>query len=752
MNYLVGPWLFSPAHYRISLNNTKRELDPLSFKLLSYFVAHANQIISREELVEQVWQQSFVDDNAINRAISGLRKLLRHDDFNEQLIKTHHRKGYSLAVEVIEQPIEESLVQAESFVQVETTTHPEEVEEEQNLVTSKEEVMPGVELSSKHSTSTGDKPLKPEAYDTRAEVLKKTIDNPQAKSTRPLLYLAFGVIVVLSIVIIWLLNEDVKSKHETGYQKAPLADVLTEVTISAATWNLGAESTPVTSSDGLLFAYSNIRDNRFSSIVKRLSDQREVTLKYHDFNIGVMSWQVNSQKLLVQLTSLNLNECHYATFDLSSYPNLSDIQKVMPCDARIYGYAQLDESGTYLYYTKHDSGNTGNALYRYHIASGNSSLLVPPTKPGNGILQAKLSRDGKQLAYVLAENGQGLKLYVYHLSTSENKLLFQADKTQISFAFDWSRDGKSLLLADSNVIQQINVETTAVSSIVLPDDVMPLYLSVESDNQVLVSQRDTQTFKLMKLVDPFASDELKAEMIIESESASYFAARSYKNSDKMYFVSNRTGNPQLWIKNGDTFNQLTFFSGKSRARIGELKLSVNEDYLLFKHGSQLKFLELANNNVHSINELNDTKVGSYVWAKDGLSIYYTQVKGETRQVWRFNLRTRQSTYQDIVGRGLLSDEHGNVYYFTDQYLHNIDSSMKYSLSGSQVNRFFNEVSGRYLYSTDGINSLSRLNLETGEFDEKEIPYRIRAIAVDGHKSILITNSIWKNTHIKRVAW
>lgn len=58
----------------ITSNNLERELAPILVKLLLYFIDKPQQIVSRQALIGSVWQQSFVDDNAINRAISELKK------------------------------------------------------------------------------------------------------------------------------------------------------------------------------------------------------------------------------------------------------------------------------------------------------------------------------------------------------------------------------------------------------------------------------------------------------------------------------------------------------------------------------------------------------------------------------------------------------------------------------------------------------------------------------------------------------
>lgn len=111
----VGEWQLNIKQQTISDGVHTRELEPLLFKLLCFFIENNERIITRQELVENIWQQSFVDDNAINRAISELRKVLKSEKQPGQTIKTHYRKGYSLfiAVRPLEQaPIAEPVVVA----------------------------------------------------------------------------------------------------------------------------------------------------------------------------------------------------------------------------------------------------------------------------------------------------------------------------------------------------------------------------------------------------------------------------------------------------------------------------------------------------------------------------------------------------------------------------------------------------------------------------------------------------------------
>lgn len=60
MNYQIGPWQFISNRCVITSNNLERELDPLLVKLLLHFISNPQQIVSRQTLIECVWQQSMI--------------------------------------------------------------------------------------------------------------------------------------------------------------------------------------------------------------------------------------------------------------------------------------------------------------------------------------------------------------------------------------------------------------------------------------------------------------------------------------------------------------------------------------------------------------------------------------------------------------------------------------------------------------------------------------------------------------------
>lgn len=68
------------------------KLDSLTANLLCCFLDHPDTVLSREQLIEQVWTNQHTSDNAVNRSVSVLRKALGPND--KQYISTISKVGY----------------------------------------------------------------------------------------------------------------------------------------------------------------------------------------------------------------------------------------------------------------------------------------------------------------------------------------------------------------------------------------------------------------------------------------------------------------------------------------------------------------------------------------------------------------------------------------------------------------------------------------------------------------------------------
>jgi hypothetical protein len=66
---------------------------------LNYFALHSNRVITREELLTNIWPNIIVSDEVITRAIFTLRNALGDNAKNSQYIETIPKKGYVFKVE-----------------------------------------------------------------------------------------------------------------------------------------------------------------------------------------------------------------------------------------------------------------------------------------------------------------------------------------------------------------------------------------------------------------------------------------------------------------------------------------------------------------------------------------------------------------------------------------------------------------------------------------------------------------------------
>ncbi len=82
--------------HRVTRGGRELKLTGREFAILEYFLRHANQVVTRTMLSEQVWEHDFdTFSNVINVHIARLRKKV-DDGFDQKLIHTVRDSGYML--------------------------------------------------------------------------------------------------------------------------------------------------------------------------------------------------------------------------------------------------------------------------------------------------------------------------------------------------------------------------------------------------------------------------------------------------------------------------------------------------------------------------------------------------------------------------------------------------------------------------------------------------------------------------------
>ena len=96
----VGEWLVDPATNEISRGSERVHLEPKAVDLLLALARRADQVVSREELLSQVWSGVVVGDDVLTQAVIKLRKALGDASGELRYIQTIPKRGYRLIAEV----------------------------------------------------------------------------------------------------------------------------------------------------------------------------------------------------------------------------------------------------------------------------------------------------------------------------------------------------------------------------------------------------------------------------------------------------------------------------------------------------------------------------------------------------------------------------------------------------------------------------------------------------------------------------
>ena len=99
-DFAVGDCVVRPATNEIVRDGETLHLEPKSMEVLAYLVAHAGEVVSREELHERVWPDVYVGDDSLTGAIIKIRRSLADDARNPGYVETIPKRGYRLIAPV----------------------------------------------------------------------------------------------------------------------------------------------------------------------------------------------------------------------------------------------------------------------------------------------------------------------------------------------------------------------------------------------------------------------------------------------------------------------------------------------------------------------------------------------------------------------------------------------------------------------------------------------------------------------------
>ena len=95
-----GPFLFDRVNRILMRGDEEISLPPRAVGILEYLMERRGEVVSKQELMDVVWKESYVSDTSLTEAVSLLRQSLGDTPQDPSYIQTVHRRGYRFVADI----------------------------------------------------------------------------------------------------------------------------------------------------------------------------------------------------------------------------------------------------------------------------------------------------------------------------------------------------------------------------------------------------------------------------------------------------------------------------------------------------------------------------------------------------------------------------------------------------------------------------------------------------------------------------
>jgi transcriptional activator of cad operon len=623
-NWQLGNVYFDTTKRLVQVADQQLYLEPRIFDLLLALLTAEQQQLSREQLIEQVWQGRVVSESAINRAVSLLRKALAQLDPSQPYLETLPKVGYRLLVPVLMLPFAaEPTTETASALLQQTTT--------------------GVAVP-------------PDPINTKPKVLQRST-----------WWLPVLLLVLLLLNLYW-------QQRQTDPKAALIPEQVPAL----------AAPTPRTSDEGVEFQLSLSSDGQWFSYIQQDGQRSRWFLQ----PTGAASTARAPQRLQVEVpagdlrfTSLSpdrnwllyeLCQQQRCTLWLKASPIAVDVDSTaqrsstpdqpllqLPFDSQLQLSWRQDSQA--FYFRKRPDKTKPYALSRLELATKAVQQLTQPVTPGGDVAVA-VSVDGNKLAVVSYLQQTKSVLRIYQRQTM-NVLAEQ----QVPFAVStiaWQNETQLLFgcgeqicrwnLAAQQVQPLLNTGGSTHSLFWQAGQLW--YGIVRHKMEIWRQPRPTEGNIASSQAATGAADEVSwpaAEKVIASSRIDWMPRIAGQD---LVFLTNRQGEQQIWRQAAGQSAQL-LATLPPPAEFVRLALSEDGKELVFSQHGAIYLLDIPSGKLQQILDASakamvvnfGASVTELPPSNSAGALIYSSTKSGDYQLWQLDRDTGQSTQLTTQG-------------------------------------------------------------------------------------------------------
>ncbi len=596
------------GHFRIDL--TERvllrdgrpvQLTPKAFETLHVLVQNCGHVVEKDELMNRVWPDTFVEEVGLARNISALRKVLEDGSDQHQYIDTVPKRGYRFRAEVREW-------------------------EEGFSERSAETKQP---LASLGFSTFGTKTQNGSVTEAPAVITETTLGSRLSRW----IWVTASLAVLSAAGLGWWLAR-------TGTRTAEVTP-----TVVPLTSYLGVETQPSFSPDGsqVAFSWNGEKQDNFDIYVKLIGPGSQLRLTKAPEADSCPAWSPDGRSIAFVRKGQGGQDSVYLVSALG--PPERRVALISPTGNPKAGAWQSGlawtPDGRSLVFTDRNSDYEPLGLFLLSVESGEKVRLTSPAKMFVDS-QPTFSPDGRTLAFV-REVATGIRdIYLlalskdFHPAGEPRRLTFE---NQLVFGPVWSSDGREIVFSSGPYLGP-NLFRIATSGAGKPqrlvnvgEDGTNMTISGAAHRLVYAHELNKQNIWQLEVSDHRTEVGLPKKLIGSTRVDSN--AQFSPDGKRVVFNSNRTGSFEIWVCDADGSNaqpvtSLGHYCGSPHWSPDGERISF-DSYLEGQWEVYVTSSSGAKPERRTRNPANDALP---TWSLDGKWIYFASDRSGEYQVWK----------------------------------------------------------------------------------------------------------------------
>ena len=102
MQFVFGDYVLDPDRRELTRGSEVVAIGPQVFDLLVYLVRNRERVVSKDDLLDAVWDGRIVSESTLTSHINAVRKAIGDSGEEQRLIRTVARKGFRFVGDVVE--------------------------------------------------------------------------------------------------------------------------------------------------------------------------------------------------------------------------------------------------------------------------------------------------------------------------------------------------------------------------------------------------------------------------------------------------------------------------------------------------------------------------------------------------------------------------------------------------------------------------------------------------------------------------